>query len=461
MSEDRWRTCLRWVVAHPHRPEVLLARRDGALVLPETERPGQVWTADPAEVLPALVELLGADALLLDCLDDDQDPAARVQRATLLAVPRGARPAPPEGMAWVGRAGLAGVAAGGPATDAAVAARVVEALERGPGGDPGQPWAARGWFAEAEGWLRSTMDGLGRPVTGTVRQARVWRLSCVLRAPTTGGDVWFKANTTSPLFVNEGVVMGHLAGLFPGQVPAPLAVEPDRGWMVLADFGEEVGWEAPLEVVEEVARTYAGMQVAAAGHVGRLLDAGCLDRRLDRLAAQAQAWLPAVEATAELPGIDAATWLSGDEQAGLRAAVPRVQVRCAELAGYAVPPSLVHGDLHLSNVARGPAGYLFFDWTDACVAHPFLDLATIRRGTAFTDPTHEDELRERLRQAYLPAWASFEPPARLARAFELAAPLGALHQAVSYRSLATRPPMDPHMAQSTAWWLRQVLAGLG
>jgi hypothetical protein len=100
--------------------------------------------------------------------------------------------------------------------------------------------------------------------------------------------------------------------------------------MVLDDFGQEVGWEAPLEEVEEVARAYARLQVTAAGHVGRLLDAGCLDR----LAAQARAW-------------------------------------------------------------------------------------------------------------------------------ELAVPLGALHQAVSYRSLAAQPPGDPHMAQSTAWWLRQVLAGLG
>ena len=307
------------------------------------------------------------------------------------------------------------------------AARVVEELERGPGGDGGQPWAARGWFAEAERWLRSTMERLGRPLTGPVRQARVWRLSCLLRAPTGDGDVWFKANTTSPLFVNEGVVMGALAGLFPGQVPAPLAVEPERGWMVLADFGEEVGWEAPMEVVEEVTQTYARMQV---------------------------------EATAGLPGVDAATWLSPDEEAGLRAAVPGLQARCAELAGHAVPPALVHGDLHLSNVARRPGGYLFFDWTDACVAHPFLDLATIRRGTAFVDAADEAELRERLRQAYLPEWASFEPPGRLARAWELAAPLGALRQAVSYRSLATRPPGDPHMAQSTAWWLRQVLAGL-
>ena len=141
--------------------------------------------------------------------------------------------------------------------------------------------------------------------------------------------------------------------------------------------------------------------------------------------------------------------------------MPRLQARCAELAGYAVPPSIVHGDLHLANVAKGPRGYLFFDWTDACVAHPFLDLATIRRGTAFVDSTDEAELRKRLLQAYLPEWAAFGSPGRLARAWELAVPLGALHQAVGYRSLAAQPPGDPHMAQSTAWWLRQVLAGLG
>ncbi|HEY6590234.1 MAG TPA: hypothetical protein VI751_04255 [Actinomycetota bacterium] len=170
MSDDRWRTRLRWVVVHPHDPAVLLARRDGVLALPETERPGQVWTADPAEVLPALGELLGADALLLDCLDDHQDPAAGVQRATLLAVPREA-PARPRGWpGWVGPAWPAPVPARPPWPP-----RVVEELERGPGGDGGQPWAARGWFAEAERWLRSTMERLGRPLTGPVRQARVWR----------------------------------------------------------------------------------------------------------------------------------------------------------------------------------------------------------------------------------------------------------------------------------------------
>ena len=116
----------------------------------------------------------------------------------------------------------------------------------------------------------------------------------------------------------------------------------------------------------------------------------------------------------------------------------------------------------MGNVARGPAGDRFLDWTDACVAHPFFDLAPIRRGTDDAGDDGGDDLRDRLRAAYLPAWASFEPPERLEGAFRLAAPLAALHHAVSYRSIVAgmTPPVEPHMSRSTAWWLRQVLAGL-
>ncbi|HEX3213991.1 MAG TPA: hypothetical protein VH016_15575, partial [Actinomycetota bacterium] len=278
MSEDGWRTSIRWVVAHPTQPRVLLVWRDGARCLPRTERPGQVWTAEPGQVLPGLRDLLGADALLLRCLDEHEDPSARVQRATLLAEPR-ALPALPDGLAWAGRAELAGAAGDG---DAALAALVVEQLAGRGAGPAGRPWAARGWFAGAERWLHDAMAAIGRPLTGPVEQVQVWDLSCVLRAPTAAGVVWFKATAASPLFVDEGAVMGALAGLFGDRVPAPLAVDPGRGWMVLEDLGTEVGWEAPLEVVEEVVRAFARLQVEAAGQADRLLAAGCHDRRLDR-----------------------------------------------------------------------------------------------------------------------------------------------------------------------------------
>jgi hypothetical protein len=47
-----------------------------------------------------------------------------------------------------------------------------------------------------------------------------------------------------------------------------VAVDAERGWMVLDDLGQEVGWEAPLEVVEEVVGAFARLQVEAAGHRG-------------------------------------------------------------------------------------------------------------------------------------------------------------------------------------------------
>jgi hypothetical protein len=77
-----------------------------------------------------------------------------------------------------------------------------------------------------------------------------------------------------------------------------------------------------------------------------------------------------------------------------------------------------------------------------------------RPGTGEVDVA-EAEFRARLRAAYLPAWSAFESPERLARAWELAVPLGALHQAVCYRSLVAslQPPTDLHLARSTAWCL--------
>ena len=90
MSDDGWRARIRWVVVHPDREAVLVAPRDGAVRLPEAEQPGQVWTADPAEVLPGLRDLLGADAVLLRCLEEDEDPVAPGRY-------------PPSPTAWSGR----------------------------------------------------------------------------------------------------------------------------------------------------------------------------------------------------------------------------------------------------------------------------------------------------------------------------------------------------------------------
>ena len=84
--------------------------------------------------------------------------------------------------------------------------------------------------------------------------------------------------------------------------------------------------------------------------------------------------------------------------------------------------------MHMSNVAAREEGYLFFDWSDACITHPFLDMISILHEA---DP----ELQNRLRDGYLALWTAYEPLDRLLEMWELAYVLCALHQAVSYQAI--------------------------
>jgi Ser/Thr protein kinase RdoA (MazF antagonist) len=147
-----------------------------------------------------------------------------------------------------------------------------------------------------------------------------------------------------------------------------------------------------------------------------LLELGCHDRRLERLSGQAATL--AADAAA-LGG------LTDAERAQFRVALPRLQAMCAALAACGIPQTLVHGDLHLHNVAGRAGHQQFFDWTDACVSHPFFDLISV-----FDD---EDCARQvQLRDAYLGVWSDDAPVERLLEAWALARLLSDLHQAISY-----------------------------
>jgi hypothetical protein len=87
----------------------------------------------------------------------------------------------------------------------------------------------------------------------------------------------------------------------------------------------------------------------------------------------------------------------------------------------------VRGDLHLANVAQC-GDYVYFDWTDCSVSHPFLDVAYIFAENA----RNEKECRD----AYLDLWTDYEPWDRLMRMWSLAEPLSALHQAFTYQETA-------------------------
>ncbi|MGH2593013.1 MAG: phosphotransferase [Anaerolineae bacterium] len=305
------------------------------------------------------------------------------------------------------------------------------------------PWARPGWYAEATAWMQAQLAQLDYRLTVPIEQVKSWCLSCILRALTTAGDVYFKAVADLPLFVNEAVVTQLLAERYPRHVPAPLCIDRERGWMLLPDFGRELGWDAPIERRAEALRAFGRLQIDSTKRVDELLAIRCLDRRLDRLIDQIDPLLNS---------LDTSSGLTETEIVQFRDLGPRLKAMCAALVSYNVPPALVHADMHMSNVARRDGGYLFFDWTDACVAHPFLDMIDI---------LHEKDAaaQVRLRDRYLAVWTDFEPMDRLLEMWAMAYPLCALHQAVSYQHIIAN--VEDAARQDFGWampfWVGKIL----
>jgi len=109
------------------------------------------------------------------------------------------------------------------------------------------PWAEPAWRERAERWIAEQVGRLGRDPTGPVAEVKMRPWSAVLRAPTSAGDVYFKANL--PALANEPALTRLLARIDPGHVLPVLAEEPGEGWMLQADGGPTS--EEILQILED------------------------------------------------------------------------------------------------------------------------------------------------------------------------------------------------------------------
>jgi aminoglycoside/choline kinase family phosphotransferase len=337
-------------------------------------------------------------------------------------------PPAPTGWRWAGAddAMLAAI----PEFEATAAKAFLAERREGPVVAHRQPWALeRGaWQREVVAWMDAELAKTGRRRTGPAEIVKSWSISFVLKAPTDEGKVYFKASGFQPLFVNEAGFARAFALHFPDLSPDIVALDETRGWLLLDDFGEPVGDRDNVDEEEKrqtriaVSRLQAQLQRrAAALGSDALLAAGCLDRRLPKALAQIEPLIED-EITAEA--------LEAEELERLRAIAPRIATTLRDCAGLGLPDTLVHGDLHLGNVAQRDdgEGWVIFDWTDACLAHPFTDLIGIRA-------ERDEALRDALREAYLDEWSDLLPADEIEQAWMLGGVAFHFHHAVSYQSI--------------------------
>ena len=378
-------------------------------------------------------ESLGLDIAVLRCLCNEYVPSIRGVARAYVAESLDPSWRPPAGMRWVELNEFVGGTLADPWQ-----ADVVDRWARAGDNPLRVPWAGRGWFDEASQWTRHTLDRLGYRVTGPVEQLRSWTVSTVMSVPTDGGTVYFKASP--PMFAHEPVITRALAERFPAHVPRVLAVDAERHWMLMADFGATTLAEIEDETVwREALGALARIQRAYVGRTERLLEMGCPDRRLHVLTDQIEDLL--ADPDAQLPGHPLG--LSDQETEALRGLGPTLSDMCARLADYGVPETLEHGDLDVGNAFVRDGACIYMDWSDSSVAHPFFTPVNVcgwRRDT------------EAMRDAYLEPWTELGPVSRLREAYRLAEPLNALHQAVSYHRYIL-PRVEPSARWEMAGYL--------
>ena len=303
------------------------------------------------------------------------------------------------------------------------------------------PWSRRGWSPRMRAWVGGALEVLGRPPLGTLEQVRVWGVSTLWRGRTEAGLVYFKA--VPPLFSAEGAITSTLERLFPGRVPTVLAFDAGRGWLLLDEFrGRSIpkGDPAWLEVV----RSYAAMQIECTPLASELLATGFADRRLEVFQAQIARLFRG-----------SGTVLTWEERGRLTELEAGILASLDELYGFGLPETLVHGDLHFGNVVETVDGPLLFDWTDAAVAHPFLDLFTLLDFDLDSDGA--------VRQSYLEPWQTSWDGHDLDRAFDIAIDLSLVYSAISYQLIveAQEPADRWQLGGFVEWALRELLRRTG
>jgi hypothetical protein len=228
------------------------------------------------------------------------------------------------------------------------------------------------------GWLAEAERWAG----SALEPVRSWPLSAVLRA----GRVYMKA--VFPLFRAEAAITQALAREHPGAVPDVLRID-ERGWMLMREIGGHSLDDLPATAWAPVLRTLAEIHRAWSTRIDELLAYGAQDRRRE---------------------------------------------------GSVLPQTLAHGDLNPGNAFLNGDRAVIFDWSDACVADPFVDVHLFLFWVA------DEGARPTLLDAYAAGWAGELSADDIRSAFAASEANAYLHQAESYRAICDA------LAPDDRWW---------
>ena len=281
-------------------------------------------------------------------------------------------------------------------------------------------WFRTGWYDRVEAWIDDCLSARGSRRTEPVRIHRVWSISAVLEVPTSGGTLWFKACCDH--FRAEAAILHRLCQRLPDLVPTVVAADEAEGWLLMEPLA---GTSDRAEgAAEALAPVWAAAQLASLDWLDELRTAGCPDRGVEPTLA---AWRGVLARDPEM------ALLRDDERAAVLGAAGEVEARVREFWSTGLPDTLAHGDLHPGNVAYDGQDLRLFDWTDACISHPFLDGSHL---AYFVASDGADAAAEQQLAAFAEPWRVAYPEADVDRALALAPLADLVFQTVTFAAIA-------------------------
>ncbi|WP_285163443.1 hypothetical protein [Shewanella goraebulensis] len=299
-----------------------------------------------------------------------------------------------------------------------------------------QSWQQPNWPQNAKHWTEYELNKKHFRLIGELQQVKGWTLGYVLRQTTYSGDVFFKATAFLPLFSNEASLCAKLYELFPQYSAEVIAFDASQQWMLTASFGEAFVDTVPLSDWAKPFAAFADLQISSVNYINELESAGCIRRDITALPKQLRSTFQNEAITSRLPQ---ELNLSAEN---LNHVINHLITAIAALSAFKIPNTLVHSDLHIENIAPASArhqelnygdnqrdkGFVFFDWSDGCISHPFIDGTYLFR-------MDDSEDKQYVIDAYLSRWSKYGSRDELIQAWQLAEVICYAHQAISYAGM--------------------------
>ncbi|BAZ39608.1 hypothetical protein NIES4101_55620 [Calothrix sp. NIES-4101] len=279
-------------------------------------------------------------------------------------------------------------------------------------------WEEPIWSAKASSWIDNQLSQQNINRIGAIAQVRIRHWSTILRISTNLADIYFKA--VIPELAYEAALTEILSHWYPHCMPQILAISRENGWLLMGDGGislnESLKTENDIQHWQHILPIYAQLQKHAIAHLDQLLALGICGRRLEMLPHLYAELLANTELLAinHPEGITVSEYQSLQNSAGLFTSL------CEQLAAFAIPETIHHGDLHDGNIFIKNGSYIFLDWGDSSISHPFFSIRDIYANLNRRFGLGKKSVWfQRLKDDYLSAWTEYETREKLEFAFEL------------------------------------------